>query len=105
MREEESHENIDCNLFTVGGVSSSEQAYATRCLTLVAFARRCASCFRFASASPYARHVVSVGRQGRSLPLRWVGGKVGGRRCGCDEGIEGPKQDGSGCAAGPRIID
>ena len=32
--------------------------------TLVAFMRRCASRFRFASVSPYATHLVSVAHQG-----------------------------------------
>jgi len=73
----------------VGGFSSSEQAYTTQYMVLVAFARHCASRL-FAPANPYARDDVPVGRQGRSWLLGWVRDiKVGGRWCRCDEDVEG----------------
>jgi hypothetical protein len=88
---DEGHKNTNWNAYTVGGLSSSEQAYTTRYMALVAFARRCAFRFRFTSATRYARHVLLVGRQGRNWVLKWVRGmKVGGRWCSYDEDVEKP---------------
>jgi hypothetical protein len=39
------------------------------------------------------------------LAVQMDKGKVGGRRCSCDEDIEGAKLDGRECVVGPRMVD
>jgi len=76
--EDEAYENSDWNVCSEWLIILRAGVYDFL-HELAEIARRCASRFRFADASPYASHVVSVEHQGRSWLLRWVRSKVGCR--------------------------